>query len=123
MPPVRLPNKRGNHLPTKGTIRVGHIDKTTSDRRRVLSMLLLEARFASLQAFAASLGAWRTHLRIEKSFKRLCRIKKPTMPQSRNPVFEQLRFKAASLSDRQQKRREIVVPTRGRAAVLADPLL
>jgi len=32
------------------------------------------------------------------------------MPQSRNPVFEQLRFKAACLSDRQQKRREIVMP-------------
>ena len=80
MPPVQLPNKPGNHLPTKGTLRVGHIDKTTSDRGRVLSMLLLEARFASLQAFAASLGAWRTHLRIEKSFKRLCGVQKPANP-------------------------------------------
>jgi len=47
VPPVQLP-KRGNHLPTRGAFSVGHIDKTTSDRRRVLSMLLLEARFASL---------------------------------------------------------------------------
>jgi len=57
VPPVQLPNKRGNHLPIRGTLRVGHIDKTTSGRRLVLSMLLPEPRFASLQAFAASLGA------------------------------------------------------------------
>ena len=50
-------------------------------------MLLLEARFASLQAFAASLGAWRTHLRIEKGFKRLCGVEKPASPFTRNPVL------------------------------------
>ena len=44
-------------LPTRGTLRVGHIDKTTSDRGWVLSMRLLEACFASLQTFAASLVA------------------------------------------------------------------
>ena len=80
MPPVQLPNKRGNHLPTRGTLRVGHIDKTTSSRGRVLSMLLLEARFASLQALATSLGAWRTHLWIEKNLKGLRGIEEPTTP-------------------------------------------
>jgi hypothetical protein len=65
VPPVQLPNQRGNHPPIRGTLRVGHIDKTTSDRGRVLSMLLLEPLLASLQAFAASLSAWRTHLWVE----------------------------------------------------------
>ena len=72
--------KLGNYFPTRGTLRVGHIDKTTSDRGRVLSMLLLEARFASLQAFAASLLARRAHLRIEKGFKSLCSVEKPANP-------------------------------------------
>ena len=80
MPPVQLPNQRGNHLPTRGTLRVGHMDKTTSGRGRVLSMLLPEACSASHQAFAASLGAWRTHLWVEKSFKRLCGVEKPANP-------------------------------------------
>ena len=80
MPPVQLPNKRGNHLPTRGTLRVGHIDKTASVGGRVLSMLSLEARFASLQAFAASFSAGRTHLWIEKSFKRLRGVEKPANP-------------------------------------------
>jgi hypothetical protein len=66
VPPAQLPNKLDNRLPTRGTLRVGHIDKTTSDRGRVLSMHLPEARFASLQAFPASLGAGRPHERIEK---------------------------------------------------------
>ena len=80
MPPVQLPNQRGNHPPIRGTLRVGHIDKTTSDRGRVLSMLLLEPLLASLQAFAASLSAWRMHLWIEKSFKRLSGVEKPANP-------------------------------------------
>ena len=80
MLPAQLPNKRGNRPPTRGTLGVGHIDKTTSDRRRVLSMLLCEARLTSLQAFAASLGAWRTHLWIEKSFKGSCGVQKPANP-------------------------------------------
>jgi len=76
----RKPNKLGNYFPTRRSLRVGHIDKTTSDRRRVLSMLLVETCFASLQAFAANLGAWRKHLRMKKSFKRLCGVEKPATP-------------------------------------------
>jgi hypothetical protein len=51
--PAQLPNEAGNHLPTRGSFRAGHIDKTASSRGRVLSMLLLQACFASVQAFAA----------------------------------------------------------------------
>jgi hypothetical protein len=43
-------------------------------------MLLLEPLLASLQAFAASLGGWRTHLWVEKSFERLCGAEKPANP-------------------------------------------
>ena len=110
MLPAQLPNKLGNHLPTRGTLRVGHIDKTTSGRGRVLSMLLLEARFASFQAFAASLGAGRTHLRIEKGFKRLCGVEKPATPCTRNPVLTQARLDPGCLGDLQQKSRELVMP-------------
>jgi hypothetical protein len=110
VPPVQLSNKRGNHLPTRGTLGVGHIDKTTSDRGRVLSMLLLQARFASFQAFAASLGAWRTHLWIEKSFKRLRGIEEPTTPCTRNPVFTQARLDPCCLGDLQQKSSKLVMP-------------
>jgi hypothetical protein len=54
---AQLPNKLGNFFPTRGTLRVGHIDKTTSGRRQVLSRLLLEVFVGPFQAFAASLGA------------------------------------------------------------------
>jgi hypothetical protein len=55
--PAQLSNKLDNHLPTRGTLRIRHIDKTTSDRGGVLSMLLTEPLFASLQAFTASFSA------------------------------------------------------------------
>jgi hypothetical protein len=85
--PAQSPNQFGNRSPTRGTRGVGHIDKTTLGRGRVLSMLLLESCSASLQAFAASLGAGRTHLWIEKCFKRLCCVEKPATPFTRNPVL------------------------------------
>src|ERR1700676_5274820 len=78
--PPQLLNKLGNHLPTRGTFRVGPMHKTTSSRGRVLSMLLPEPLFAALQAFAASLGAWRKHLWIQKSLKGLCGVEKPANP-------------------------------------------
>ena len=80
MLPAQLPKERGNYFPTRGTLKVGHIDKTSSDGGMVLSMLLLEARVASFQPFPASLRARRTHLGIEKRLKRLCGIEKPATP-------------------------------------------
>src|ERR1700682_1030944 len=117
--PVQLPNKRGNCFPTRGTLRAGHIDRTTSDGGRVLSTLLLEACFASLQAFAASLCAGRTQDRIEKPLKRLCTVEKPTTPCPRNPVLSQARLDRRCLGDLQQKSRKIVVPLWRRTAAFA----
>ena len=45
-------------------------------------MLSVEARFASLQAFAASLSAWRPHPAIEKGFKSLRGFDEPATPRA-----------------------------------------
>ena len=82
-------------------------------------MRLLEARLASLQALAASLGAGRTHLRIEKGFERLRSVKKPANPCTRNPVLAEARLDPCRAGDLQEKGRKLVIPIRLRTPAFA----
>ena len=76
--------------------------------RKVLSMILVEARFASLQAFAASLGAWRAHPPIEKLQAPERRREASHPPADPGPCPGAADPGCAG--DLQQKRRKLIMP-------------
>jgi hypothetical protein len=50
VPPVQLPNQRGNHPPIRGTLRVGHIRSTTEAFERPTRICLNSSTPAAIIA-------------------------------------------------------------------------